>query len=276
MFGSRSILNHMMSDNAAVQLPQTSSGALSGEENLRYRNNRRPFEDPLHLLPRALAKLYSLWVSHTYPFASIGRGLSAHWSTKVSRQRSPRIAIGNDVRISEQAWLNVATEDPNGEPTIVLEDGCYIAADSILSGKNRVHLEAKVMVGQHVVIQDHNHAYEDIDVPIIDQGITEGGTIRIGEGSWIGHGAAILCSRGDLTIGRHCVVSANSVVMQSLPDYSVAFGIPAKIIRQYNPETETWSIGQLKNLGSMERDTSLKGASMHRGLHDMEKAAISG
>jgi acetyltransferase-like isoleucine patch superfamily enzyme len=244
----------MMSKNAAIEFPQTSTGSLPAERNIRYHHGRRPFEEPLLVIPRALAKLHSLWISRTYPFASIGRGLTAHWSAKISRQRSPRIAIGNDVKLGERTWLNPATEDPNGEPTIVIEDGCYIAADSILSGRNRVHLETKVMVGQHVIIQDHNHAYEDIDVPIIDQGITEGGTIRIGEGSWIGCGAAILCSRGELSIGRHCVISANSVVIQSIPDYSVAFGVPAKIIRQYDPGARAWSIGQLKNRGTSDVD----------------------
>jgi acetyltransferase-like isoleucine patch superfamily enzyme len=82
-------------------------------------------------------------------------------------------------------------------------------------------------------------------VPIIEQGITNGGSIRIGEGSWIGHGAAILCSRGELTIGRHCVVSANSVVTRSIPDYSVVFGMPAMIIRQYDPEAGAWRMGPL-------------------------------
>ena len=243
---------------------------------MQQQNNNRPFEDPLFLFPRALTKLYSVWVRRTYPFASIGHDVSLHFTTKISRQRAPRIALGNSVRLGEHVWLNPATEDPSGEPTIIIDDGCYIAYDSIISGKNRVHLERSVMVGQHVVIQDHNHAYEDVDVPIIDQSITEGGTIRIGEGSWIGHGAAILCSRGDLTIGRHCVVSANSVVMQSLPDYSVAFGIPAKIIRQYNPETRAWSIGQLKSPGGTEPDTSMKGVPTHRSLYEMEKAAVNG
>jgi acetyltransferase-like isoleucine patch superfamily enzyme len=91
---------------------------------------------------------------------------------------------------------------------------------------------------------DHNHAYEDPEVPILQQGVTEGGRVRIGEGSWIGHGAAILCSRGELTIGRHCVISANSVVMRSIPDYSVVFGIPAVVIRQYDPIRRAWYKGR--------------------------------
>lgn len=211
-------------------------------------NYHQPYKDPLEVFHRGLTKIYSVWVSRTYPFASIGRDVTFHFTSNVSRQRATRISIGNSVRLLEYTWLNVATENPLGEPTIVIDDGCSIGYGSIISGKNRVHMEHDVLVGQNVVIQDHNHAYEDIDVPIIEQGITPGGTIRVGEGSWIGRGAAILCSRGELKIGRHCVVSANSVVTRSIPDYSVVFGMPATIIRQYDPEKRKWRMGPLKRM----------------------------
>jgi len=157
------------------------------------------------------------------------------------------VSLGNSIKLLEYAWINVATDDPSGEPTIIIGDNCSIGYGSIISGKNRVHLERDILVGQQVIIQDHSHAYEDIDVPIINQGITDGGRIRIGEGSWIGRGAAILCSRGELTIGRHCVVSANSVVTRSIPDYSVVFGMPATVIRQYDPEKRAWRMGKMRN-----------------------------
>jgi acetyltransferase-like isoleucine patch superfamily enzyme len=197
--------------------------------------------------------MYSMWVSRTYPFASIGRNVSVHFTSKVSRQRAPRISLGNSVTVSEHAWLNVATDDPTGKPTIVVDDNCIIAVGSILSAKNLIHLERDVNIAQQVLIMDHNHAYEDVEVPIIRQGITEGGKIRIGEGSWIGHGAAILCSRGELTIGRHCVISANAVVMRSVPDYSVVFGMPATVIRQYDPERRAWRMGQFRDPGMADR-----------------------
>jgi acetyltransferase-like isoleucine patch superfamily enzyme len=162
--------------------------------------------------------------------------------------------LGNSVILREHAWLNVATGDPNGEPTIIIEDNCIVAIGSIISAKNRVHLERDVNVAQQVLIMDHNHAYEDIEAPIIKQGITEGGRIRIGEGSWIGHGAAIICSRGELTIGRHCVVSANSVVTRSIPDCSVVFGSPATIIRQYDPARRAWRMGKVRNDVGTDRE----------------------
>ena len=203
-------------------------------------------EDPLALLPRVLTKLYSLWVGMTYPFASKGHKVQFHFTSHMSRARSVRISLGNNVSLRRGAWLNVATEDPNGDPTIVIEDNCAIGTDSIISAKNLVHVEPDVLIAQHVLIVDHNHAYEDINVPIVQQGITEGGKIRIGRGTWIAHGASILCPKGELNIGRNCVVAANSVVTQSIPDYSLVAGLPARVIRQYDTATKTWRIGRTR------------------------------
>jgi acetyltransferase-like isoleucine patch superfamily enzyme len=212
------------------------------------RAQRRPrFRDPLTLLPRALSKLYSIWIGLTYPFASKGRNLSFHFASQLDRQRSTRISLGSSISLKKDAWLNVATEDPTGEPVIVIDDNCNIGYGSIVSAKNQIHLERDVLIGQQVLIVDHNHGYEDITLPIVQQGITDGGTIRVGQGTWIGRGAAIVCSRGHLTIGRNCVIAVNTVVTRSVPDYCLVWGNPATIIRQYDPETGTWRIGPKKN-----------------------------
>src|ERR1700741_1965768 len=73
---------------------------------VEHLNNRRPFEDPLDLFPRGLKKVYSIWVSKTYPFASIGHNVSFHFTSKLSRQRAGRISLGDSVSIGEHAWLN--------------------------------------------------------------------------------------------------------------------------------------------------------------------------
>jgi acetyltransferase-like isoleucine patch superfamily enzyme len=210
-------------------------------------NHRRPFQDPLEFLPRGLTKLYSIWVSLVYPFASKGHNLSFHFTSQLNRQRAVRISLGNSVVLQKDAWLNVATEDPTGEPVIVIDDNCSIGYGSMVSAKNRIHLERDVLVGQQVVIIDHNHTYEDIMTPIAKQGLTEGGRIRIGQGTWIGRGSAIICARGELTIGRNCVVSVHSMITRSIPDYSVVFGSPATIIRQYDLETRAWRMGPKRN-----------------------------
>jgi acetyltransferase-like isoleucine patch superfamily enzyme len=105
---------------------------------------------------------------------------------------------------------------------------------------------------------DHNHAYEDISAPILDQGITEGGRIRIGQGTWIGHGASIISPRGELTIGRNCVIAANAVVMRSIPDYSLVAGYPATIIKQYDPERGAWRAGGKSGRASQSAESTLQ------------------
>jgi acetyltransferase-like isoleucine patch superfamily enzyme len=197
------------------------------------------FEDPLAILPRAITKLYSLWVSATYPFASRGHKLSIHYTALLSRRMANRIKIGNSVVIRKDAWLNIIPE-ANNDINIILEDNCVIGARNVISAKNRIHLERDVMLATSVLIMDHNHAHEDPDLPIRFQGTTEGGTIRIEQGCWIGQGAAIVCDRGELVLGRNCVVAANALVTRSYPPCSVIVGNPARLGRQLDPVTQTW------------------------------------
>ena len=94
-----------------------------------------------------------------------------------------------------------------------------------------------------VLLTDHNHAFEDVTVPIGLQGITEGGTIRIEEGCWVGFGVAVVCSQGELVIGKHSVIGANSLINRSVPPYSIVSGNPARIVKQFDPEKGTWELG---------------------------------
>lgn len=71
-----------------------------------------------------------------------------------------------------------------------------------------------------------------MDVPVIDQGIVQKGQkVSIGEGSYIGINAVIV---GNVKIGKHCVIGANSIVNKDIPDFCVAVGCPVKIIKRYN------------------------------------------
>lgn len=215
-----------------------------------HRSDNHPHsygEDPLHLLSRVFNKAHSLWVGLTYPFASSGHKLDLHYTSQISRQHAPRIKLGNAVSLRKEAWLNIADAELSNEPAIVIEDNSAIGSHTIVSARNLIHIERDVLIAQWVLIVDHNHAYEDITVPIVNQGVTEGGRIRIGQGSWIARGAVIVCPKGELTIGRNCVVAANSVVTRSIPDYSLVAGLPARIIRQYDHQTKTWRIGRTRD-----------------------------
>ena len=204
--------------------------------------------DPLGLIARVLTKVHSLWVSRTYPFVSVGALLSIHPSVDLHRAMARRIKLGNSVLIAKDAWLNVTGSiDDEAEPAIILDDNCVVARRSQISAKNCVHLERDVILSPSVLIMDHNHAFEDVTVPIRDQGVTEGGRVRIEPGCWIGHGAAIVCDRGELVLGRNCVVAANAVVTRSFPAYSVISGNPARVVKQFDPVKKAWVLGSSRS-----------------------------
>lgn len=79
-------------------------------------------------------------------------------------------------------------------------------------------------------ITDCDHEYRNIDVSVINQGIVQRGQkVSIGGGSYIGINAVIV---GNVKIGNHCVIGANSVVTKDVPDYCVAVGSPARVIKK--------------------------------------------
>jgi acetyltransferase-like isoleucine patch superfamily enzyme len=96
----------------------------------------------------------------------------------------------------------------------------------------RVHLEKDVLLaaGVHVPSGGATHGTDDIDVPIREQPGTRT-LVRIGEGTWVGSAAVILAD-----VGKHCVIGAGSVVTRPLPDYVIAAGVPARVIRSRLPE----------------------------------------
>lgn len=81
---------------------------------------------------------------------------------------------------------------------------------------------------------DHN--YQNITQGIIEQGITTS-PIHIGEHTIIGANVIVLPG---ITIGKHCFIGAGCVVTQNIPDYCVTVGNPARIIKRYNPQSQTW------------------------------------
>ena len=113
----------------------------------------------------------------------------------------------------------------------------------MISARNCIHLEEDVILSPSVLIMDHAHGYEDVRLPVDQQGITEGGRIRIERGCWIGHGAAIVCNEGELVLGRNSVVAANSLVTRSIPPYSVAAGNPSRVVKQYDRAEGRWVLG---------------------------------
>lgn len=131
------------------------------------------------------------------------------------------LEAGATVRPYAQIW--------SGGGTVRIGRGSEIGERCRISIANSLEIGEKVLLSPNVYITDCDHEYRNIDVPVIDQGIVQKGQkVSIGEGSYIGINAVIV---GDVRIGKHCVIGANSVVTKDVPDYCVAVGSPAKVIK---------------------------------------------
>jgi acetyltransferase-like isoleucine patch superfamily enzyme len=195
--------------------------------------------------PRILTKLYSMWVSSIYSFASRGKRISIHYTCDI--RNSELISLGNFVIVHKDAWLHGVPSDDKlaGRPTLTIGDMCLIGRRAHISAHNCIDLRPGVIVSASVLIQDHGHAYEDVTLPIRLQGLSKGGSIHIEEGCWIGQGAAIVCTEGELVLGRNSVVAANAVVTRSAPPYSVLSGNPARVVKQFDLDKKTWVLGSV-------------------------------
>lgn len=116
-------------------------------------------------------------------------------------------------------------------PDVVrIGDRCLIGRGSSIVGHGSIVIGDDVWTGQQVHVTDMNHGYRLLDQPIGRQADAVR-PVRIGTGSWLGHGVVVLPG---VTIGTHVVVGAGAVVTRDLPDRSVAVGAPARIVRRHD------------------------------------------
>jgi acetyltransferase-like isoleucine patch superfamily enzyme len=140
------------------------------------------------------------------------------------------ITIGKDVFIGPNSTISFLdnTTVKNGQG-IVIGDSVKIFGGCVLSAVKSIVLEESVLLGGCVHIADHRHEFDDISRPVMVQGLTEIAPVVIKSGAWIGQGV-VICP--GVTIGRNAVIGANSVVRYDVPNFCLAAGAPARIIRR--------------------------------------------
>lgn len=108
-------------------------------------------------------------------------------------------------------------------------NGTSIGSSSVISAAHNILIEDNVIIAANVCIVDHIHKYANTQSPIKSQGIDKVAPVVIGCNSWIGQNVVILPG---VSIGKNCVIGANSVVNRNIPDCSVAAGVPARVIKR--------------------------------------------
>ena len=146
------------------------------------------------------------------------------------------IEIGENTMIGPHVALSAGMapgQECLSQPVVRIGDRCLIGRGSGIVGHFSIDIGDDVWTGHHVYITDQNHGYDNVDIPISQQSMPEK-PVRIGSGSWLGHGTVVLPGAD---IGEHVVIGANSVVTGSIPSFSVAVGAPARVVKSM-PEAD--------------------------------------
>ena len=148
------------------------------------------------------------------------------------------IEIGNGVHIRDGLRMEAITKwsDQKFAPRLKIEDGVSIEQNTNITCADHLTIGKNTVISFDVTITDIDHAYEAIDVNILRQPLKVNKT-TIGEYCFIGAGSKIFAGT---TLGKQCIIAANSVVRGVFPDYSVIAGAPARAIKRYNMQTQQW------------------------------------
>lgn len=155
------------------------------------------------------------------PFRATYRYISIGNATILNNARIEGVSRYNDICFS---------------PNIIIHNGVTIQQDLHLTCANKIEIGENTAIAARVTITDIHHPYDDINKPIENQDIVVKEVI-IGRDCKIYNGAVILPG---VNIGNHVTIGANAVVNKNIPDYCVAVGAPARIIKRYNPVVKQW------------------------------------
>ena len=184
-----------------------------------------------------------------------------HWSILIPKQTRPRLWIKwfvnpfyhkkgkgacvrrrtrmdvvpwNKFELGEYSTVEDFSAVNNGVGPVIIGDRTKIGLSNTIIGP--VTIGNDIRLAQNITLSGLNHNYTDVTLPIHVQGVSTS-PIVIEDETWIGANVVVLAG---VTIGKHCIVAAGSVVTKDVPSYSVAVGNPARVLKKYNPETKLW------------------------------------
>ena len=178
-----------------------------------------------------------------------------------------RIRIGNHCRIARQAIVRANTDDARSvcladrvsllENTLIsanrghvtIGDNSWLGPNSVIYGNGGVDIGEHVLIASHCVVNTVSHSFDRLDVPMNEQEINCDPVV-IENDVWIGTGAVILQG---VRIGYGSIIGAGAVVTCSIPPFSIALGVPARVTgsRLVPEDDEIASVGfsKVSNLG---------------------------
>jgi len=186
-------------------------------------------------------------IFYRFLFKKVGKGVS--FGRNITIRHPNKIVIGNNVVIDDNCMLDAKGTSNRG---IEIKDGVYIGRNTILSCKDgNITLNenanigfnselcsgSELIIGKNTLIAAYvyfiagDHIHDIVDKPIIDQlGKSKG--IIVGDNCWFGAKALIF---DGVNIGNDSIIGASAIVNKDIPPYSIAVGVPARVIKSRQP-----------------------------------------
>ncbi len=185
-------------------------------------------------------KKKSLWypvanIWNRFLFGAYGKDVYIEGGVVINRPRF--VQLGDHVRIKRNTSINLHPKDKRSKDILLfIGEDVIISESCFISACNRIVIEEHVGISPNVMIIDNSRKPGDVSRPSKEQKV-EVGFVHIGADSWIAYGA---CVMPNVTIGKHCIIGALSVVNKDIPPYSVAVGSPAKVVKRYDFDRKEW------------------------------------
>jgi len=184
----------------------------------RFRRPLRLGTAFLRLVPRPACALILSLVRHVPTV--VGIALRYMLVARLAKECGDNVAVFEGVYLFELANMSIGNN-------VSIHQMCYLSAAGGISIGN------DVAVAHATTIMSTEHRFSDSMVPIRDSG-SESAQVTISNDVWIGAGVRILAG---VSIGQHSVVGAGAVVVRNIPAWSVAAGVPARVIKAIRDST---------------------------------------
>jgi len=147
-----------------------------------------------------------------------------------------RIFVGKNSCISSGTTI-LANRTDSGPECFRIENNAFVGRNCFFSCGRMILIKDYALVSHGTMLIGASHNYDNILVPRISSQIVDLGSIIVGVNVFLGAGSVVI---GNVTIGYGSVVAAGSVVRHSIPPLCVYAGSPAKLVRYFDPESDSW------------------------------------
>lgn len=177
--------------------------------------------------PQLLSRLRKWWVVARNPQATIvfGKGTFLGPGFSLHAPNGGTFVTGQHVEFRRGFRAEL------GGPDSRIEFGSYAVCtyDVLIQCGTRIVLGEGAMLGQCTLVIDGNHRFRDLDRPMLAQGY-DYRPINIADGAIITTKCTVIAD-----VGTRCFIGANSVITRPIPPYSLAAGVPARVLDYFGP-----------------------------------------